>query len=112
MELTFWQVVSLFAGIVSTLGGAVAALVWIQIRDIRDTVHKLQSSVPPLAERMAVVEYAKVSREELYQTIEIITDKIMDRIEEKLSMRDKHLSENIESIRKSIDNLSQDIRSK
>lgn len=108
MELTFWQVITLFAGVVSTLGGAVAALVWIQIKDIKDTVHKLS----PLAERMAVVEYAKVSREELYQTIEIITDKIMDRIEEKLAIRDKHLSENIESIKQRLDDLSKDIRSK
>jgi hypothetical protein len=121
--VTTFEWLTVIMTIVTLLGGACAAVIWRKINDTQSTVHDIKEEynaeinnerarMTSLFERMAVVEYAKVSREELYQTVEVIISKMQTSLDEKFSIRDKHLDSNISRIEQSLKDLAHEIRSR
>lgn len=116
-----YQWINLVVGIVAILGGGLSTLVWYNFKVLAQRVEDMSEAfgeatlsskdrMAMLSERLALMDYAKVSKEELYQAMEIIVQKVEKSIEEKQKLRDQRTEENYLRLEAKIEELVKEFR--
>lgn len=119
MEQHQW--INLVFGIIALLGGGVSTLAWSKVKEIDNSLTSVKKSlgemhdsskdrIAMISSRVDLMDYAKVSKEEMYQFGDIVAQKIEKAIEEKQRLRDQRTEDNYLRLEAKLEELVKEFR--
>jgi DNA-binding ferritin-like protein len=116
-----YQWINFTLGVIAIFGGGLSTVVWYNFKSLDKAVGEISKALGEaslsskdrmamLSERLALMDYAKVSKEELYQAMEIIAQKIEKAIEDKQRLRDQRTEDNYLRLEAKLEELVKEFR--